>query len=613
MAGFSESVNNASAGASHSSGRLGVLVIQPAGGGRPSVALAASRAGAVGALDLRFAVQAARDAIDVLARAGGGGGWGLILDDGATVLDDLPSAPDVVVLTGARASGDALSSTIAEVHRLGAGAFVQALSVEDAVAAQDAGADVVVATGHEAGAWVGDEGSFVLVQRCVARLDVPVWAHGGIGLHTAAAAVVAGAAGVVLDSQVLLARESPLPEAVRRHIAAMDGSETVCLGRSFGSAFRLLARPGLDGAEQIQRVARDLETDEQTLDTPARWRAELRARVAFDGRPGAVLPVGQDGAFAAGLARRHVTVGGIVAALRDAAREQAAAARAHNPFAPGSALAALHGTEHPIVQGPMTRVSDRAEFAAAVAEAGALPFLALALLRGPEVAALLEHTRDALGERAVGRRHSRLRPRRAAVRAARGRPRRHARPSPSSPAGGPTRPARSRTTGRSPTCTFRRPRCCVCPQGRRPAVRVRRPRVRRPRRAAHELRPVGVDGAGPPRGGPGGTGRGVPVLFAGGVHDGLSAAMVAAIAAPLTARGIKVGVLMGTAYLFTEEAVTHGAINDASSGRRWPAPARCCSRAARATRRAACPRRSSRTSPPSAGACSPRTAAGPAP
>ncbi len=53
------------------------------------------------------------------------------------------------------------------------------------------------------------------------------------------------------------------------------------------------------------------------------------------------------------------------------------------------------------------------------------------------------------------------------------------------------------------------------------------------------------------------------VLFAGGIHDGLSAAMVAALAAPLTARGVRVGVLMGTAYLFTEEAVSHGAITEA--------------------------------------------------
>jgi acyl transferase domain-containing protein len=50
------------------------------------------------------------------------------------------------------------------------------------------------------------------------------------------------------------------------------------------------------------------------------------------------------------------------------------------------------------------------------------------------------------------------------------------------------------------------------------------------------------------------------VVFAGGIHDHVSAAMVAALAAPLTERGIHVGVLMGTAYLFTQEAVNAGAI-----------------------------------------------------
>src|SRR5262249_54364629 len=55
----------------------------------------------------------------------------------------------------------------------------------------------------------------------------------------------------------------------------------------------------------------------------------------------------------------------------------------------------------------------------------------------------------------------------------------------------------------------------------------------------------------------------VSVLFAGGIHDGRSAAMVAALAAPLAARGAKIGVLAGTAYLFTDEAVECGAIEPA--------------------------------------------------
>ncbi len=53
---------------------------------------------------------------------------------------------------------------------------------------------------------------------------------------------------------------------------------------------------------------------------------------------------------------------------------------------------------------------------------------------------------------------------------------------------------------------------------------------------------------------------GVELVFAGGVHDARSASVVATLAAPLAARGAAVGVLMGTAYLFTDEAVAGGAI-----------------------------------------------------
>jgi NAD(P)H-dependent flavin oxidoreductase YrpB (nitropropane dioxygenase family) len=59
---------------------------------------------------------------------------------------------------------------------------------------------------------------------------------------------------------------------------------------------------------------------------------------------------------------------------------------------------------------------------------------------------------------------------------------------------------------------------------------------------------------------PAGEERSCHVLFAGGVHDALSASMVSIMAAPLAARGVSVGVLLGTAYLFTEEAVASGAI-----------------------------------------------------
>ncbi len=56
------------------------------------------------------------------------------------------------------------------------------------------------------------------------------------------------------------------------------------------------------------------------------------------------------------------------------------------------------------------------------------------------------------------------------------------------------------------------------------------------------------------------TPEAISVFFAGGIHDAYSAAFISVMAAPLAAKGVKVGVLMGTAYIYTKEAVESGAI-----------------------------------------------------
>src|SRR5262249_19179688 len=52
----------------------------------------------------------------------------------------------------------------------------------------------------------------------------------------------------------------------------------------------------------------------------------------------------------------------------------------------------------------------------------------------------------------------------------------------------------------------------------------------------------------------------VQLVFAGGIHDAPPSAMLQVIAAPLAALGVKVGILMGSAYLFTREIVASGAV-----------------------------------------------------
>ncbi|MFB9682607.1 SDR family NAD(P)-dependent oxidoreductase [Amycolatopsis plumensis] len=215
----------------------------------------------------------------------------------------------------------------------------------------------------------------------------------------------------------------------------------------------------------------------------------------------------------------------------------------------GTRLCATLGSALPVVQGPMTRVSDQPGFAAAVADAGGFPFVAVATANGARTAELLARTAERLGDRPWGAgilgfvpddlRVAQL----AAIRAAR--------PRCVLVAGG--KPGQAKALEADGIATFLHvPSPVLLRQYldaglRRFVFEGAECGGHVGPRASFELweeQLAVLDGA-----------KDVEVLFAGGIHDACSAAMVAAMAAPLDA-----GVLMGTAYLFTEEAVTHGAI-----------------------------------------------------
>jgi NAD(P)H-dependent flavin oxidoreductase YrpB (nitropropane dioxygenase family) len=252
------------------------IVVSPAGSPDAALAIAGSRAGALGVLNLEFANDHAA-ALAQLARLSqlGRGRWGALIDEEellAAVLGARPRGLETIVLSNVCA--DRMSRLVRLVHRARLRAYVVATRLEDALAAQAARADVVIAKGYEAGGWVGDEGSFVLVQRLLAGVRTPVCVQGGIGLHTVAAAYVAGACGAVLDAQLLLARESPLPDDVRSRIAAMDGSETTILGSELGAPLRVYSRPDLPGVEELRAA-------EMAADDPEVWRAAARQLVGW--------------------------------------------------------------------------------------------------------------------------------------------------------------------------------------------------------------------------------------------------------------------------------------------------------------------------------------------
>ncbi|WP_405845405.1 SDR family oxidoreductase [Streptomyces sp. NBC_01518] len=501
------------------------------------LAAAVSRAGGLGVLDLGNGDRRSREALARIRRWSPGP-FGVRVGPHCRIgPGDLTTgtgaAPHTVVLA---VDAPWRVDEVVASHRV----LVEVTDPDQALAAVRAGAHGLIARGAESGGRVGELSTFVLLQRLLAdpAVDVPVWACGGIGPRTAAAAVAGGAAGIVLDSQLALLAESGLPETAAAALRSMDGSETTLV-----AGHRVLLRRGPD-APQV----------------PADRVSELLG--ARDPRT-QLLPVGQDGFLAARFAERWGDAGRTVRELTAAIRESVRDEHPADALRAGSPMSRTLGTRLPIAQGPMTRVSDQAEFAAAVTEGGALPFVALALSSGEQSRTVLAETRAAVGDRPWGVGVLGFAPeemRNAQLEAVR-----ELEPTHAIIAGG--RPSQAEALERAGISTF---------------LHVPSPGLLRQfldagmRKFVFEGSECG--GHVGPRGSfplweaqlavlddflekaDPGTAEHIEVFFAGGVHDGRSAAMVAALAAPLTARGAAVGVLMGTAYLFTEEAVTRGAV-----------------------------------------------------
>ncbi|MER5934880.1 SDR family NAD(P)-dependent oxidoreductase [Streptomyces sp. NPDC002054] len=504
-----------------------VIALSPFTEPGPGLVITAERAGSLGLLDLGRDPAAAHRALADLARCLPAGRYGVRVPAGCPVGPaELPAAVDTVLLADPDLFARAGAWSAGGLRRV----WAETTSPGEAAEAVAAGADAVVAKGHEAGGRVGGATTFVLLQQLLADpvVTVPVFALGGIGPHTAAAALAGGAAGVLLDVQLALTAEVEpgLPAEVAAALRAMDGSETRLL-----DGHRVYTRPGLGGPD-----------------------GPVTALLGARGLREQLLPVGQDGAAAARLAARYRTTGGVLRAVREAAAQHLAAAVRSAPLRPP-----LTGGQLPVAQGPMTRVSDQAGFAAAVADGGGVPYLALAVMEGPDVRRLLAETAERLAGRPwgvglLGFAPAELRREQLAAVA-------DARPPYAIIAGGtPAQAAPLEAAGIRTHLHVPSPGLLE----RYLADGARRfvfeglecgghvgPRASFPLWEEQIERLLGCADADP---------AALDVLFAGGIHDARSAAMAAAAAGPLAEAGARVGVLMGTAYLFTEEAVAAGAV-----------------------------------------------------
>ncbi len=107
-------------------------------------------------------------------------------------------------------------------------------SLAQAMKAQKAGVDGVIAMGFEAGGHVGKSGvsTMCLVRELCEYLDIPVVAAGGIAdTRSVIAAFALGAQGVEMGTRFAASVECPLPDEVKKRMTAASCEATTVLGK----------------------------------------------------------------------------------------------------------------------------------------------------------------------------------------------------------------------------------------------------------------------------------------------------------------------------------------------------------------------------------------------
>ena len=202
------------------------IVLAPMGGAvGPRLAAAVSNAGGLGVLPLTWAGDASviRETQELTSRPFGGN---LSLDwDQHERLDAMLDAGLRIV---SLFWGDP-APYVDRVHQAGGTLLLTVGSAEEAKRAVQAGVDVVVAQGFEAGGHVwGRVGTIALVPAVVdAVAPVPVIAAGGVADARGVAAVLAlGAQAAWVGTRFLLAEEAPIHEHYRRRLIAAHETDT---------------------------------------------------------------------------------------------------------------------------------------------------------------------------------------------------------------------------------------------------------------------------------------------------------------------------------------------------------------------------------------------------
>jgi NAD(P)H-dependent flavin oxidoreductase YrpB (nitropropane dioxygenase family) len=225
------------------------------GVGTPELAVAVSEAGGLGMVSATFPLAVREQLLWVQARTQKPVGVGFFAFDIPVMGKQFEWAVSHARVVDV-SWGEPDSSVVERIHQGGALAFWQVGSVDEAKAAADAGCDVVVGQGVEAGGHIrGTTPLLSLLAQIVAAIDVPVLAAGGIATGAQfAAAMNTGAAGARIGTRFLASVESGAHREYLRALLDATADDTVittAFSEGWRDAAHRVLRSAIEAAEAL--------------------------------------------------------------------------------------------------------------------------------------------------------------------------------------------------------------------------------------------------------------------------------------------------------------------------------------------------------------------------
>lgn len=171
----------------------------------------------------------------------------VILEEGVRVVETSGHRPQEDML--ARLNGDGVKT----MHKC--------VSVRHALSAQKAGVDAVTVFGSEGGGHIGEFGlgTMVLAPRTVDVVDVPVLAAGGIADGRGLLAALAlGADGVTIGTLLLVAKECPIHDNLKRALVAATELDTLPILGSVHNTLRAWKNPAALKVAELEAKQADM-------------------------------------------------------------------------------------------------------------------------------------------------------------------------------------------------------------------------------------------------------------------------------------------------------------------------------------------------------------------